>query len=152
MIYLRLFFWRIYQFSRRYINYRMGGLTAAFMGVLIGLINADHGWLAATTAGLKQSAYTFLFGGLIIKSCENLAVNIKHPLAARLLAALIPSLITIGAVFFVHSLRGTPKPLASTVPTMILAPSGFTVIAWRTRGRVEQEREGKDGNPDRVVI
>lgn len=130
----------IYAYSQKYIDYKMGALTAAFMGMVVGIINADFGWLLALTAGLKQAAYTFLFGGVIIKMCKTIAVQVKGGVKARILGALIPSVVTIGAIFLVHNLRGTPKPFESTIPTMILAPSGFTVMAWRERSQWEKKQ------------
>lgn len=132
---------KIYLYSQKYIDYKMGALTAAFMGIVVGYINADHGWVLAATAGLKQAAYTFLFGGVIIRMCKTLAVKGENGIKARFLAAFIPSAVTIIAIFFVHNLRGTPKPLESTIPTMILAPSGFTVMALRERSQWEKKQK-----------
>ncbi|MEO1053091.1 MAG: hypothetical protein AAFX87_20825 [Bacteroidota bacterium] len=126
-------FRKAYQFGGKFINYRMGAYAATIMGGIVWVINFDHGVVPATTAGLKQAAYTFLFGGLLIKLLERLAINIRQKWAAIILAAVIPSILTISAVFLVHNLKGTPKPLASTVPTMLVAPPGFLFMAYRKR-------------------
>ena len=45
----------------------------------------------------------------------------------------LPSLVTVGATFLVHSLRGTPEPVLSTVPAAVLSPPAFKVWSWRVR-------------------
>ncbi len=84
-------------------------------------------------AALKQAAYTFLFGGILIKLLERIVLGIKQQWLAIFLAMLIPAIITIILVYMVHNLKGTPKPLESTVPTVILAPSGFLYMAYKKR-------------------
>ncbi len=43
------------------------------------------------------------------------------------------STLTIILVYAVHSLKGTPRPFESTLPTIILAPPGFFFLAWKKR-------------------
>jgi hypothetical protein len=111
-----------------------GGLGgAAVMSALVWFANAAHGPLPAAVAGGKQAAYTFLFGGLVTRLCVALAER-EGTRARRMTAAiLVPSAITIAAVFAVHSVRGTPEPLLSTLPTVLLGPPSFAVFAWRAQ-------------------
>jgi hypothetical protein len=114
---------------------RSGIGGAAVMSVLVLCLNASHGVWPAATAALKQAAYTFLFGGLIVRLCKSLAT--RRRVAARLrmaLATAIPSVITIVLVYAVHSLEGTPEPLLSTVPAAVLGPPSFAVFARRAGG------------------
>ena len=91
-------------------------------------------------AALKQAVYTFFFAGLITRSCERLAVMEKDQLVALALAILIPSLMAIGFTYIVHSMRGTPEPFLSTLPTILLAPPGFAW--WGRKKRTESGRSG----------
>jgi hypothetical protein len=120
-----------------WIDVRSGLAGGLLMGGAVFFINLSHGALGATTAALKQFAYTFLMGSLIMRLCTALALR-KGPDAVMIPAAiLIPSVVTIGATFFVHSLRGTPEPLLSTLPVAIASPAGFAFWSRRVR------REGK---------
>jgi len=107
----------------------MGLIGAIFMGGVVFYINSDHGPMLATVAALKQAFYTFFIGGLILKILETIVIGIPHKTLAYICAVTAATLITVGLVYFVHSLKGTPKPFASTVPTIILAPGGFFYAA-----------------------
>lgn len=131
----------VYEKSREYIDYKMGGIGAGIMGSIVWGINYSEGVIGATTAALKQGAYTLAAGGFIMKTCENLSVKIKKRSLALSLAIIIPSLISIGATYGVHKIKGTPKPEQSTIPTAILAPPSFAIWAKKKRNKLEKELE-----------
>jgi len=118
----------------RYINYKMGLAGAVLMGSIVFYINymAVNTFWPAMTAASKQFAYTFLFGGMVIRGCEYLAIRFNSRFKSLLLATLVPSAITLLLVFGVHNMKGTPKPLASTMPTLIIVPGTFF---WALRKR-----------------
>lgn len=124
----------------RVIDYRMAWLGAAAMGSIVLLVNLPHGIASASVAALKQAIYTFFFAGLITRACERLAVMEKDRRVALALAIVIPSLMAIGFTYIVHSMRGTPEPFLSTLPTILLAPPGFAWWGWKKRR--ESERSG----------
>ena len=111
----------------------MGLAGALVMGTIVWFINMSYGWWPATTAALKQAAYTFLFGGILIKILDTIAVKIKNRYLAIVGATLLVSVITIILVYIVHNLKGTPRPFESTLPTIIMAPPGFLALAIRKR-------------------
>jgi len=123
------------QFISRFINLRMGMAGALVMGSIVWMINAGFGWWPATTAAMKQAAYTFLFGGMLIKMLDAIAIRIKNRYLAVATATIITASVTIILVYIIHSLKGTPRPFASTLPTMIMAPPGFLALAIRKRIR-----------------
>ncbi len=124
---------KIIHFISRFINLRMGLAGALVMGSIVWVINAGFGWWPATTAAMKQAAYTFLFGGMLIKMLDTIAVRIKNRYLAIATATIITASLTIILVYIIHSLKGTPRPFASTLPTMIMAPPGFLALAIRKR-------------------
>jgi hypothetical protein len=128
-------FHRIKKFLARYIDFRMAVAGAVVMGVIVFLVNYlnTSEVTGAATASLKQAAYTFLFGGFIMKTCERLAANIQKTYYALFLAIFIPSLLAISLTYIVHSLKGTPLPLESTIPTAILIIPAS--IWWAVRSR-----------------
>ncbi len=128
---------RLIDAGGRYIDYRTAWLAALVMGAIVWWINSGHGALAALPAALKQAAYTFLVAGFIVRLCETLAARVSPRALAMGLAVLVPSAIAVGLTFGVHSLRGTPEPAASTLPTLLMAPPSFFVWARRTRAGVE---------------
>jgi len=109
----------------------MGLIGAFLMGGIVFWINLDYGWWLATTAGLKQWLYTFFFGGLIIKLLEQSLKKLNNPYLSISISVLFVSTVTTLLVFLVHNLKGTPEPFLSTVPTMIMAPPGFLILALK---------------------
>lgn len=104
----------------------VSGLAAAvLMGGIVWFINQAHGPWPATTAALKQAGYTFLMGGAVTQLCRHLAARPWQRWIAVAVATIVPSAITILATFGVHSLKGTPEPVLSTVPVMLLSPPVF---------------------------
>ena len=121
--------------KNRLFNVRMGLAGALFLGAVVFFINMDHGYLPAGTAALKQGTYTFFMGGLIMQLCENLALKFDNRNLSISMAVLVSTLVTTGATFLVHSLRGTPEPWHSTIPTLVFGLPAFSVWAVRQRGK-----------------
>ena len=124
--------------SKNFIDYRIGLAGAVVMGSIVFYINyyETHELIGATIASTKQAVYTFLFGGTIMKVCEHLAIGIKSKLLALCAAVIIPSAISIGLTFGVHNLKGTPKPLESTIPTAIFVIPSTAIWGIRKRKKV----------------
>ena len=120
-------------FFSNFIDFPSAIAGAIIMGMIVGAINLGHGWWPAATAAMKQAAYTFLFGGLMIKLLYTIVLAVPGRITALVLSVSIVSLLTIFLVYLVHSLKGTPMPLASTLPTLILAPPGFLFLASRKK-------------------
>ncbi|MCP4035999.1 MAG: hypothetical protein GY733_03620 [bacterium] len=118
---------------REAFDLRSAIYAALLMGSIVWYINAAHGPLLATTAALKQAGYTFLMGGLIMRFCEWLALRRGSAGLALASAIIFPCIVTIGATFFVHSLRGTPEPVASTIPVAVISLPTFTGWALKSR-------------------
>ena len=114
---------------------KMGLAGALFLGTIVFFINYDHGIVNGLIAALKQALYTFFVGGFITRLCENIATVSKN-LSAIFLAVFIPSIIAVVLTYIVHSIKGTPEPLNSTIPTMILAPLGFLWWALQKRKQI----------------
>ncbi len=123
----------VIEFLNRFINLKMGLAGAIVMGAIVWFINMSYGWWPATTAAMKQAAYTFLFGGILIKILDTIAIKIENRYLAVATATLAVSITTIILVYLVHSLKGTPRPFESTLPTIIMAPPGFLALAIRNR-------------------
>ncbi len=126
-------FKKIKDFGARYINYRLAWISAAFMGVVVFLLNVNHGMAGASTAAMKQAAYTFFFAGFITRNNEKLAIKGESRARAIITATVVSSCMAIGFTYLVHSLKGTPEPFLSTLPTIILAPLAFFGLAWKKR-------------------
>lgn len=101
------------------------------MGVIVGYINRKFGIWPASTAAIKQAVYTFFFGGMLTRLLYIIQSKFKGKYSPVILPALIVTVITVFLVYLVHSMRGTPMPLESTIPTAILAPFGFSFMAYR---------------------
>jgi hypothetical protein len=111
------------------------------MGTIVWFINSDHGFWPAMFAALKQASYTFLVAGLFIRFLEFQVTHIDNKILAILVSVVVTSLMTIGLVYIVHSIRGTPKPFYSTLATIILAPMGYLGLAIRKRKLAERKND-----------
>ena len=127
-------------------NFQMGLVGALLMGALVYGINLSAGWQGAAIAAGKQGLYTFLFGGLIVRFSENLSIRFLSKLKAILIAVVIPTLIAITATLVVHTFKGTPKPVLSTLPTAILAVPGFLFVAMKRRSRFDISKPNPTDN------
>lgn len=123
----------IYKYGKKLINIKMASIGALIMGFIVFYINLDHGVLLASTAGMKQAVYTFFMGGILLRILETIAIKIENPYIAIPTAVLVTSVLTICLVYSVHSMKGTPKPFESTIPTILTAPIGFLIVAARGR-------------------
>lgn len=117
------------------IDPKLGLLGAVTLGTTVFFINQKYGWYFGLSAALKQAVYTFFFGGFIIKLCETLAKRADKRFIGILLGTLIPTCLALTATFTVHSLKGTPEPYWSTLPTLLTAPPAFFVWSWRKSRR-----------------
>jgi len=126
---------RIAVFGSRFIDYKMGLMGAGVMGCVVFGINyyGSFELYGASTAALKQLVYTFLFGGIIMRGCEYLATRIRKPVFALAAAIILPSAVAIGLTYGVHSMKGTPKPVESTIPTAVLVIPSTAGWGYRKR-------------------
>ena len=127
----------------KYFDYKIGIAGGLVMGIIVFFINyrATGETTGAFTAATKQGIYTFFFGGSIMKICEITAIRIKSRFLALFLATFIPSFISLALTFGVHSLKGTPRPVESTIPTAI-----FVIPSTAIWGYIKRR---KNENPER---
>jgi hypothetical protein len=130
------------KYSHQFIDYKIGIAGAMFMGGVVFSINyfSTYEITGSVTAALKQGGYTFLLGGIFMKGCENLATKIKKRTLAILLSVFIPSVLTLILTYSMHNLKGTPKPLESTIPTLLIIPA---TAVWGYRKRTNAEKSIK---------
>ncbi len=116
-----------------WFDVRAAILGALLMSSIVALVNSPHGASAMATSGAKQFVYTFFFAGLIMRFCTWLAERPGPRARIVATAIVVPSLITVVLIYFVHSLRGTPSPIASTAAVATIAIPSFTMWSFRTR-------------------
>ena len=77
-----------------------------------------------------------------MKLSERIATGLDPKFIAIVLATVVPSLISLALTFGIHSLKGTPKPIESTIPTAIFViPSTFV---WGYLKRVQKDNHSKN--------
>jgi hypothetical protein len=120
---------------RKIFDFKIGLAGGIVMGLVVFFVNYTytHEFQGSLTAALKQGVYTFFFGGIIMKICEQIAIRFKNKFSAIVLAVIIPTTIALSLTFGVHSLRGTPRPVASTIPTALFIIPSTAVWAIRKR-------------------
>lgn len=121
----------------RIIDLRGGAAGAALLATSVWLINifatSPPDWFGASTAALKQGAYTFLVGGVLVRLVTYCAVRPGSTWFAITSATIGPGSLGCLFTYLVHSLKGTPSPLLSTVPTILLTVIGIPLIALYKR-------------------
>ena len=125
------------KFILGFIDLKMGIKMAIVMGALVFIINyyLSMDLTYSIVAMLKQGLYTFFLGGTVLKLCEHIVNLISSKGIAVVAATVIPSVLTIALVFGVHTLKGTPRPFESTLPTLLVVPG---TIFWAFRKRKKQ--------------
>ena len=128
--------------THQVIDYKIGIAGAFFMGGVVFAINyfSTHEITGSVTAALKQGSYTFLLGGIFMKGCENLATKIKKRTLAIMASVVIPSALTLILTFTMHNFKGTPKPLESTIPTLLIIPA-TAVWGFKKRNQIELQSD-----------
>jgi len=119
-----------------FFDSKMGLVGALFLATIVLFINMDYGFEKAWPAAAKQGVYTFFAGGFLMRFTENLAIKWEGKIFSYAMAVFIPTTISILLTFGVHSLKGTPEPLLSTLPTAILSPFGFFWWAYKKRNKL----------------
>lgn len=124
--------------SNKYFDYKIGLAGGLVMATVVFFINYSAvGELTGSfTAAIKQGIYTFFFGGSIMKLCEIIATRISKKNLALTLASLIPSLVSLALTFGLHSLKGTPRPIESTIPTAIFVIPSTAVWGYLKRKKL----------------
>lgn len=114
----------------RFLDIRMGLLGALGMGIIVYYINCDHGVIPGLIAATKQGVYTFFFGALFVRMSENIASSIEDRARAILIGGVVPSALTSGLTYVLHTLKGTPEPFHSTIPTVVTSLISFSIWAY----------------------
>jgi len=124
LIKLKIFLRQVKDILNRYIDFKMGSFGAVVMATIVFYVNySGTNELQSMVAASKQGLYTFFFGGYLMKGCEYIATHVKKQVWAIVLSVIIPSTLTLLLTYSLHNLKGTPKPLESTLPTLFVIPS-----------------------------
>lgn len=121
---------RAIEHVNKFLDIRMGILGAFSMGIIVYYINSGHGFSLAIIAAGKQAIYTFFFGALFVRMAENIAVMKKEKIFAVVAGGVIPAILTSVLTYILHTIKGTPEPFNSTVPTICLSWLSFSVWAY----------------------
>lgn len=113
-----------------FIDVKMGFLGALFMASWVFWINFEHGIWETSIAASKQGFYTLFFGGLFLKMAENIATESTSRWKGIFRGATVPMLITSLLTLGLHSMKGTPEPVHSTIPTMVFSFLSFASWSW----------------------
>jgi hypothetical protein len=135
---------KIWVLFKRFIDIRLGIIGAIFMGSVVAYINSDSGIFPASIAALKQALYTFFIGGVIIKILDLIVNRIQKKVYAYVVSIAVATFLTTSMVYIVHCMKGTPKPIDSTIATVILAPPGYIYLAYFKRKNHHSPEEAEE--------
>ncbi|MDE0949857.1 MAG: hypothetical protein OSA45_01200 [Halioglobus sp.] len=128
-------------FLDKRIDYPAAIAGAIVLGSIVFFINMDHGWNSALLAAAKQSTYTFFAGGYMVRLNERIALALNPAIVAVPAGMLCAGGLAVSLTYLVHSLKGTPEPLNSTIPTMLLVPIAFVFLGARARHKSTRRYE-----------
>ena len=124
---------RLRAFMDAHIDYPAAIAGATVLGSIVFIINYDYGYNSALVAAGKQATYTFFAGGYMVRLNQRLALSAHPAIVAVPAGVLCAGGLAVCLTYLLHSLKGTPEPLYSTLPTVILASLGFTFLGIRAR-------------------
>jgi hypothetical protein len=132
---------RFLKFFNKNVDYRMGVAGAVAMASIVFYINyyGTQNTFGASTAALKQGTYTFFFGGVIMRMSERISTEVGKRQKALLLACIIPSMVSLSLTFGLHNLKGTPKPVYSTIPTAIFVIPSTLIWGFIRRRKYDKK-------------
>lgn len=130
---------RVRAFLDKHIDYPAAIAGATVLGVIVFFVNYDHGWSSALVAAGKQATYTFFAGGYMVRLNERIALALNPTAIAVAAGVLCAGTLAVSLTYLVHSLRGTPEPLNSTLPTLVLLVPGFIFLGIRARHKANSE-------------
>lgn len=130
-------------FLDRHIDYGAAVAGALILGGIVFYINLDHGWESALVAAGKQGTYTFFAGGYMVRLNERIALALDPALLAVPAGMLGAGGLAVTLTYLVHSMRGTPEPFNSTLPTLVLAVFGFCLLGARARYNRQREETAR---------
>ena len=73
-----------------------------------------------------------------MRMSERIATEVSKRMLALVLACVVPSMVSLTLTFGVHNLKGTPKPLASTIPTAIFVIPSTLIWGIMSRKRMDK--------------
>lgn len=126
--------------KNRFFDLRMGGAGSIVMGVVVYYVNHEHGFSLAIVASLKQAFYTFFIGSLLSKLCENLSISFENKLLAVAMAVFTTTALSAILTFILHSIKGTPETINSTLVTIALAAPGFLWWSLKQRRKLDNQQ------------
>jgi hypothetical protein len=127
----------IYNYTKKYLDYKLGSIGAGFTGSWTFLVNLNGPLDYAFRSSLTQIGLTFFAGGLVMKTCENLATKIKKRNKAIAYSIIIPSFIAIGSTYGIHKMIKTENPKTSTFPSTLSLPA-CAILGLKKRRELEK--------------
>ena len=136
----------IVSWSSKYIDFRMGLLGSVVMGLMVFCVNYYETEIAngipdligSTTAAIKQGLFTIFFGGAVMRFSERLATEISNVYIAIISSSILPSTSLIILLLGIHSLKGTPEPFLSILPTAVFIYPWTAIWGLRNRRRMNK--------------
>lgn len=127
----------------KHINYTAAFMGSAVLGGIVFGVNVEHGIPIALVAAMKQATYTFFVAGFITRNNDRLVTLLDNRVLSMMLGLVVSSTIAVGLTFLVHSLKGTPEPFASTIPTMVISPLGFFFLGLKAQREALQANQSQ---------
>ena len=134
--------------ASKYIDFKMGLIGSVVMGLMVFGVNyfetaREYGSpevMGSITAAIKQGLFTIFFGGAVMRFSERLSTEINNVYFAIISSSILPSTSSIILLFAIHSLKGTPEPFLSILPTAVFIYPWTVVWGIRQRRKMNKRK------------
>jgi hypothetical protein len=138
----------VIKWASKYIDFKMGLLGSLVMGLMVFGVNyvetaREYGMpdlIGSTTAAIKQGVFTIFFGGAVMRFSERLSTEISNVYIAIISSSILPSTSSIILLLAIHSLKGTPEPFLSILPTAVFIYPWTAVWGIRQRQKMNKKK------------
>ena len=108
----------------KHFDWRSGVIAGVVFALVVFAINVAAtdpvNWLGSVTAGLKQFVYTVFVGSWLFGFAQWISRRFESTVVAITVSTIVCGSLASALILGMHSLRGTPEPLLSSLPSIII--------------------------------
>ena len=125
-------------FLAQHFDWRSGVKAGALFALIVFLINVfatdPINWTGSATAAIKQFVYTFLIGSWLFGLAQWVSGHFRSPVLGICVSTVLVGSFASALILGMHSLRGTPEPLLSSLPAIIVGLVIVPALLMRKQG------------------
>lgn len=132
-----------YEWSKKYVNYKIGLMGAIGAGSIACYSNYKHGFVPSALAFGKQAVFALCVGGYNSRVCEKMARKYKSKTLSLAVATFVPTVQTGLALYIYHKCLLTPEAFKTALNISIINLPAFLIMGYYFRRNHEKGIKGK---------